>query len=48
MERITIYENLNTGEVLTNHADAMEQFRHGDRIKVYYNTNPTNFIIWEH
>lgn len=48
MQKITIYENMQTGEILTDHNTAMDQYRAGNEIKVYYQHNKNNFIIWQH
>ena len=42
----TIWKSETTGEVFGSHREAMNHFREGNSIMVYWEHNPDNYLIW--
>jgi len=46
LTREVIWKSETTGEVFGTHREALDHFREGNNIRVYWEHNPNNYITW--
>lgn len=46
LTRKNIWKSETTGEIFGTHHEAVNHFREGNNIRVYYEHNPSNYLIW--